>query len=161
MLFLALSSSVPSRFICRMKAEELFRLHAVYVCAGYAALIAYGCPEEEALLGCESDIEQAGSFLQEGKSGAISLFRKVQNRAAVELIADELVRIKTLDHSQVSTLLEVADGEATMDDYWEFLKTQELWLILLKKPCVRLLYVKMKRLYFIPVVWNMVILALC
>ncbi|MDU8927670.1 hypothetical protein RXV86_09765 [Alisedimentitalea sp. MJ-SS2] len=108
------------------EAEKRFLQDATYVCAGYAAMMVFGFSEEEAVLGCDSDFERAGSFLGEGKKEALELLDKTANKFAVELIADELLQKKVLDGEQVSLLIGVADGEATQKEYYEFLELRAL-----------------------------------
>ena len=105
--------------ITRLDSE--FEKEAIYCCAGYAALVAAGYSEEEALLGANSDFakakEVADLSMEEISKKSVELMTQPDNIAAVAKVADELLRRKTIYGDQVETLVELSDGEITDDDY--------------------------------------------
>jgi ATP-dependent Zn protease len=108
----------PSEFEAQ-SAE--FRKEAVYDCAGYAALIAAGYSEADATQGCGSDFDKAAgnayTTLEAAKTRAVELMREPKNIAAVQRVADELLRKNTLEPDEVAILIEIADGESSEADY--------------------------------------------
>ena len=96
-----------------------------YHCAGYAATLAAGYAEEEALAGCEADFEKAERVcnvrLYVSKEKAMALMMQPQNIAAVARVAGELLSRSTLEWEDVEILINVADGEATEQDYQRYL----------------------------------------
>ncbi len=102
-------------------ARQQFLNHAVYCCAGYAAVLATGEPEHVAVRGCELDFEQAEPFLEEGKRIATALMSQPGNVKAVKMLADELLQRRTMIWDLTAVLIDVADGEATPEDYQGFL----------------------------------------
>ena len=99
------------------EAIDMFQRHAAYCCAGYAALIVRGKPEDIAVLGCEIDFEQAGTYLDEGKARAIELLSSPVNIKAVEHIANELLRVKTLGWEHIQMHYSLAIGEMTEAEF--------------------------------------------
>ena len=101
----------------------------VYACAGYAALVAAGYPDDVAQLGCESDFEVATETSERDlavvKLEAVELMSRPENITAVQRIAQELSSRKRLDSDVVDVLIEVADGIATEDEYQRFLSAFE------------------------------------
>ena len=98
---------------------------AIYSCAGYAALIAAGYDEATAILGCDPDFDIADRVteipLAEVKQEAVTLMRRPGNIKAVSTVAEELLERTTLDSSDVEIFIEVADGNATDEEYQRFL----------------------------------------
>jgi len=104
-------------------------------CAGYAALVAAGYPEGSAQEGCGSDFEgateaidfwQLGS-LAEWKQKAIELMARPENIKAVDLIASALVEKGRLDGDHCQVLVELADGEASPEDYQQYLAARQMF----------------------------------
>jgi hypothetical protein len=94
---------------------------AICCCASYAALLAAGYSEDEALDGTSDDFDKAEDFtdvpLATIKQQAVELMCLSENIAAVARIADELLRRKTIFGEQVETLIELSDGTISEDDY--------------------------------------------
>ena len=105
--------------------RQAFENEAIYACAGYAAMLAAGYAEEEALAGCEADFEKAERVcnvrLYVSKEKAMALMMQPQNIAAVARVAGELLSRSTLEWDEVEILIDVADGEATEQDYQRYL----------------------------------------
>ena len=98
---------------------------AIYACAGYAALKAAGYSESEAILGCGSDFEIAEQVgdkpLHLIKKNAVGLMSRRENIEAVDKVASELLEQQVLDPFDVETLIEIADGNATEEEYQTYL----------------------------------------
>jgi len=105
--------------------RQAFENEAIYSCAGYAAMLAAGYAEEEALAGCEADFEKAERVcnvrLYVSKEKAMALMMQPQNIAAVARVAGELLSSSTLESEEIEILIDVADGEATEQDYQQYL----------------------------------------
>jgi len=99
--------------------RQMFENEAIYACAGYAAVVAAGYPEDEAENGCWSDFESAEKCsdkpLDEIKREAVLLMQN--NTQAVNRIVEELLKRKSLEFDEVEILIDVADGSATEEDY--------------------------------------------
>ncbi len=102
-----------------------FENEAIYSCAGYAAVLAAGYSDEAALAGCESDFDKAERAcdvpLDMSKEKAVELMTLPVNTAAVAQVAGELLNQSTLEWDEVEILINVADGEATEQDYQRYL----------------------------------------
>ena len=102
-----------------------FENEAIYSCAGYAAVLAAGYSDEAALAGCGSDFDKAERAcdvpLNVSKEKAVKLMTLPENTSAVARVADELLSQSTLEWDEVVILIEVADGEATEQDYQRYL----------------------------------------
>jgi len=102
-----------------------FENEAIYSCAGYAAVLAAGYSDEAALAGCGSDFDKAERAcdvpLNVSKEKAVKLMTLPENTSAVARVADELLSQNTLEWDEVEILIEVADGEATEQDYQQYL----------------------------------------
>ena len=102
-----------------------FENEAIYSCAGYAALLAAGYSDEAALAGCGSDFDKAKRAcdvpLDLSKEKAVELMTLPENSAAVARVAAELLSQSTLEWDEVEILIDVADGEATEQDYQRYL----------------------------------------
>jgi ATP-dependent Zn protease len=103
-------------------------------CAGYAAMIADGKPEDEACRGCGDDFENAEQIisfwtlpgnLDVWKKRAVELMSKPENVRAVEVIAAKLLEFETIDGDHLMVLVEVADGVSTKEDYERYLVVRE------------------------------------
>ena len=103
------------------EADDHFERAATFYLAGYAALLAAGESEKVALVGCESDFEQAGDRVDTAKVAALALMAEPANRQAVALVASKLLEWKTLDSDHIAVLIDLADGECTQAEYVEFL----------------------------------------
>lgn len=104
-----------------IEAKQHLLNYAVFRCAGFAAVLATGEPEEIAQLGCGDDFEQAGGFLDEGKRIAVALMAQPSNIKAVKHLAEELMRRRTMIWDLVTLSIDFADGEATSEEYQGFL----------------------------------------
>ena len=102
-----------------------FENEAIYSCAGYAAVLAAGYSDEAALAACESDFDKAERAcdvtLDVSKEKAVQLMTLPENTAAVARVAAKLLSQSTLEWDEVEILIDVADGEATEQDYQRFL----------------------------------------
>ncbi len=102
-----------------------FENEAIYSCAGYAAVLAAGYSDEASLAGCGSDFDKAERAcdvpLNMSKEKAVELMTLPENTSAVARVADELLSQSTLEWDEVVILIEVADGEATEQDYQRYL----------------------------------------
>lgn len=101
----------------------------VALCAGYAALIAAGHPEDVACHGCGSDFSKAESLIEswvlqgglEGaKARAVDLMRQPANVAAVALVAEHLVAHVRLGDANLDALVMLADGEIGQAEFERF-----------------------------------------
>ncbi len=105
--------------------EDYSRREAVYACAGYAACVAVGHPEDEAASGCNQDFadaERATGDVPAAKREALALMGQPENVQAVRVVADELLRLGTIEAQILDVLLEHAcGGECTWADYSQFL----------------------------------------
>ena len=101
-----------------------FENEAIYSCAGYAAVLAGGYSDEEALAGCGSDFDKAERAcdvrLDVSKENAVELMTLPENTSAVARVAGELLSQSTLEWDEVIILIEIADGEATEQDYQRY-----------------------------------------
>ncbi len=104
------------------QAAASFEAEATYSCAGYAAVLAAGYPEAEAIAGCESDFAEAGDLLDIGKSKGVEQMQRPKNLRAVKHVAEELSRLRYLDGEHVEVLIDLADGEMTEEEYQTYLK---------------------------------------
>ena len=102
-----------------------FENEAIYSCAGYAAVLAAGYSDEAALAGCESDFDKAERAcdvsLDVSKEKAVELMTLLENTSAVARVAGELLSQSTLEWDGVEILINIADGEATEQDYQRYL----------------------------------------
>jgi ATP-dependent Zn protease len=107
----------------------------VAYCAGYAALVAAGVDEGTARLGADDDFDQATHLIEFwGLEGDLDTWcRKAkefmgqpENLAAVQRVADELLRVETLDFDDIAILVDITDGLATEDDYARFKAFREM-----------------------------------
>ncbi len=108
------------------EAEALFMADAIYSCAGYGALKALGYPEKKASLGCGLDFEEAGHRLADAKIKAVALMRRPENMKAIVFLANELLKIETMQPDHVAVAIDTADGANTMLEYQQFLEFQAI-----------------------------------
>lgn len=103
-------------------------------CAGYAAMIAAGHTEDEALSGVYKDFEEAGEVItawalpgsiEDWQARAVDLMRRPENVAAVALIAEHLLQRKCLDGDYCDVLVELADGETNEAEFARYLAFRE------------------------------------
>lgn len=99
-------------------------------CAGYAALVAAGCPPDAAVEGADDDFAQATELLefwglegalQDWQARTVEVMQRPENVAAVSLLARHLLERKTLDGDHCEVLVEVADGVSTEADLARYL----------------------------------------
>jgi hypothetical protein len=95
-------------------------------CAGYAALIAAGYCEAEAMRGTSDDFRQAKALatrwglpgdISAWKAEAVELMRRPENMAAVVMVAQHLLKRRTMDSDWVWCALSLVDGEMTADQF--------------------------------------------
>jgi hypothetical protein len=110
-------------------SPEDARKQVIAYCAGYAALAATGVDESTARLGADSDFDRAIHLIEfwglEGNletwcQKAKELMGQPENLAAVQRVADELVRVRTVEFEDIDILVDITDGLATEDDYVRF-----------------------------------------
>jgi hypothetical protein len=93
--------------------------------AGFAALLAGGYSEKEAVLGADDDFALADYLIDfwqigkdyEWKQKAVLLMQDESNVAAVARVSEELLRERRLVMDQVETLIDVADGGIPEREY--------------------------------------------
>lgn len=104
--------------------SNYFASCATVLCAGWAALIVSGCSDVDASIGCDGDftkvVEIAAGWklppIQHWKQEAIKLLSAPENIKAINLLANQLIRHRTVGPNFVATMIEIADGESTIDD---------------------------------------------
>lgn len=101
--------------------DEYLAAHDAWYCAGYAAVLAAGYSEDEAVAGCGSDFDGVHGDLATAKTKALDLMQQQENVAAVRRIAEELMQRRALDPDHVTLLLNLSDGEVTESEYRQFL----------------------------------------
>lgn len=94
--------------------------------AGYAALIVAGETHDEAIVGAENDLDNAGNLgdIDAFKAEAIGLLREHSNQTALMLLAEQLLIHKTIGPLYAEEIVSAADGESTMDDILEAISLQ-------------------------------------
>lgn len=120
--FLAEDVSSVSISVPEEEAEEALLRHAIYSCAGYAAVFIEFGDEVRAQAGCSADFEEAGLLVEDGKIRAVELLKRPKNIAAVRRLAKELLKQETLDWETTDVLISVADGETTEAEFQEFVR---------------------------------------
>ena len=120
-LTLSFDTTFVPCFLSDEEGEDVFIRDAISACAGYAACVAAGFSEEQALTGCESDFERAGIRKERACELALKLMANGANVRAVRLIADKLLELTTVDHDHISILMQVTDGECSEAEYREYL----------------------------------------
>ena len=99
---------------------------ALAYCAGYAALVAVGVDPDRASEGAGDDFANVDELIRlwglEGGRGdwqarAVAMMREPRNVVAVALVAQWLERERALDGDMVAALVELADGDATPEDF--------------------------------------------
>jgi hypothetical protein len=104
-------------------------------CAGYAALVAAGYSDAEALRGTDQDFAEAESVittwalpdgLEGWKTRAVEMMGRPENVAAVALVAQHLTERRVLSPDLLGALVELSDGEITADEFKQFLQLQGL-----------------------------------
>jgi ATP-dependent Zn protease len=109
-------------------SQELVEKQFILCFAGYAALIAAGHSEEEALSGTGQDISDAEQLLElvpsapleHWKEEAVALMKRPENINAVRRVANQLIKDCRLLADMIDVLVEVADGNCTEADYERF-----------------------------------------
>lgn len=104
------------------------RHDVVVSCAGYAASVLFGEDMAVARAGAELDFDNAQEVidrwclppLEEHLAMAFALMDEPRNRAAVERIAHELDARAEISAEEAEILVDVADGDATEQDYLTF-----------------------------------------
>jgi len=97
--------------------------------AGYAALMLLGEPEREACIGFSHDYRQA-----KGKIGYVNinhhtkqtleLLSEGTNPIALQLLATELLKYKTIGYGYAEQVVSVTDGESTWEEVLEAIEAQ-------------------------------------
>lgn len=108
-------------------AEQYFLDDAVFACAGYGAMKAAGYTDERAQWGCEPDFERAGHRLERAKTKAVALMALPDNIRAVDRLAKELMRHRTLDGDHMGIVIDVSDGGTTEAELAEYLQIREIF----------------------------------
>jgi hypothetical protein len=93
--------------------------------AGYAATVVAGIPELIAMRGCDDDFGKAEALIAKWGIGstedlrhrAVLLMSQPENIKAVQLVARELLARQSLSSDLIFCLVDMADGEATAQDY--------------------------------------------
>jgi len=101
-------------------------------CAGYAASVASGLDENTAAMGCAQDFEEATEIIEFWKLGTlddwckrtVEFMSKTENIKAVAVLADKLMEFGTIPPDHAGVLIELADGECTIEEWEQFLS---LW----------------------------------
>jgi hypothetical protein len=115
--------------------ERTARDMVLAYCAGYAALIAAGYSDADARVGCDDDFDHADELIstwqlpgdtQAWLVSAVELMRRPENVAAVTLVAEHLLRYKTLDVGYFEVLVDLADGNATEAQFAQYLQLRDL-----------------------------------
>ena len=96
---------------------------------GYAACIAAGDTEDQAVFGCGTDFNNAQEridawqlgTLSEAKAKAVKFMRRRKNVRAVELVAQHLLLHGKLETWYLGVLVSLADGETTPAEFDQFL----------------------------------------
>jgi len=115
-------------------SEDDARSMALAYLAGYAALIAHGYSEDEALNGADDDYEKTVQLIETWKLDrletlkreAIELMSQAENAKAVRLLADRLLENEEIYSDEIEIIIEVADGSETEENYQSFLETRRL-----------------------------------
>ncbi len=103
------------------QADAQLVAEAVYCCAGYAAVLAAGNPEARAIEGCDLDFEEAGDYLEVGKTEAVELMQRPENRRAVEFVAKELLQRTRIDGQHLPVIIDFADHKISAEQYQGYL----------------------------------------
>ena len=98
---------------------------ALAFCSGYAALLAAGYSEAEALRGADDDFEWTRYLIDrwqladesEWRRKALSTMCEAVNIAAVARISEELLEERRLEMHLIELLVDVADGQITEEKY--------------------------------------------
>lgn len=110
-----------SKDLPESEIEKHFIKYATFCCAGYAATIVFGFPDEKALVGCESDFETAGAYLEQGKSEALNFCTEEENKKAIRFVADMLLECKTFeDYDELAVLLETAFDTRDKNEFYQW-----------------------------------------
>ena len=99
-------------------------------CAGYASLIAHGYSNERALVGCDDDFEKAFELiefwdlklnLERYKALTVELMSQPMNLAAVQLLADYVLKKERVAGDVIEVLEELSDGDCTKAEFDRFM----------------------------------------
>ncbi len=104
-------------------------------CAGYAACVAAGYPEDQAKGGCDLDFDTAQGLikiwslkeLSHWQSQAVELMRRPENLRAIDLIGQYLMQHGTIDDERMRTVVEVAEGQTTLH-WFEAYDARRKWI---------------------------------
>lgn len=95
--------------------------HRIILCAGYCAEIEAGGDEGDARMGAGSDFSEVPpDALDDSIANAFEFVRAPKNWKAIEVIAEELLRLKHIEGQEAEVLLALADGECTPEDVEKF-----------------------------------------
>ncbi|MCC7193920.1 MAG: hypothetical protein IT356_00010 [Gemmatimonadaceae bacterium] len=103
-------------------------------CAGFAALVAAGHSTQVAEIGCDDDFKKAVAIIEfwdlgnldTWKARAVDLMQRPENVRAVALIADQLLARERVDADHVQVLVDVADGETTVEELAQYLAFRDM-----------------------------------
>jgi hypothetical protein len=110
------------------------RLVTLVHCAGYAALIATGYSEEDALRCTSDDLRKANDLIERWhlradlaawKAEALDLIQRPENVAAVRLVAQHLLERQKLDSDWVGCVLALLDGDMTNDEFAAYVRFRQ------------------------------------
>jgi hypothetical protein len=109
-------------------SEEKARDQTLILCAGYAALVAAGYNNDKAEEGCGSDFSNAEEIIEGWALGTLDKWKKKavffmsdpKNIQAVKVVAEKLIERSILDGDRLQVLIELADGDATEDEWLRF-----------------------------------------
>ena len=99
-------------------------------CAGYAALIAIGCSEDDAVLGADNDFENAAELIEtwslsvsldDWRTQSVELMSRPENIRAVDFVANALMKYETLDSDYLDILSDLADGNISEEEWQQFI----------------------------------------
>ena len=104
-------------------------------CAGYAALIANGNNEGDAIRGADDDFENTEELLEkwpesltgtlnDWKGQSVALMSAPENIRAVDFVAKSLLKYETLQADYLEMLVELADSNITEEEWQRFLAIQ-------------------------------------
>jgi hypothetical protein len=104
-------------------AEQVLSL-----CSGYGALRACGYDDRDARLGADEDFEEAERLiefwalesLEDWLKKAVEFHSTPKNRKAIGLLADGLLKYKTLSASFMDCLVDYSDGEMSESEWKQY-----------------------------------------
>lgn len=114
------------RSLSEAEGEKQFLEYAIIHCSGYAACVAAGFSNEDAVYGCGPDFEKAGHRLEAAKAKAIDLMTQQKNINAVRILADKLLEFGFVDYDHADVLMDLADGKTNESEYEQYLTLRRM-----------------------------------